>query len=205
LWQTKVTDSGAAKLKRAIVGLDINLGSMLDLEPKKIAKAEPKKDDKKPAAKAEEKKADNKKEEKKAEAKKEEKKPEPAKDAKTADEVAMLLKARIAVAEKAYHEAWEELGRTQRFGNVLILVGKPEDVYTWSVRLLQAQRDLSSKYEEQIAALEAHLKRMTELQKRVKMAVKDLLQPKAESEAEWYRLEAQLWMVQSKAKQLKAK
>ncbi|HZV07109.1 MAG TPA: hypothetical protein VE999_18655 [Gemmataceae bacterium] len=205
VWQTKVTDSGAARLKQAVPVVDINRGSMLDLEPKKLAKAEPKKDDKKAAPKKEEKKADTKKEDKKAEAKKEEKKPEPAKDTKAAEEVTALLKARVAVAEKAYHEAWEELGRTQRFGNVLILVGKPEDVYTWSVRLLQAQRDLSSKYEEQIAALEAHLKRMTDLQKRVKMVNKDLLQPKAESETEWYRLEAQLWLAQAKAKQPKVK
>src|SRR5262249_35225505 len=135
LWQTKVTESGAAKLKQAITGVDVNLGSMLEVEPQKIAKAEPKKDDKKAPPKKEEKKAETKKEEKKTEVKKEEKKPEPTKDAQAADEVATLLKARLAVAEKAYHEAWEELGRTQRFGNVLILVGKPEDVYTWSVRL----------------------------------------------------------------------
>jgi hypothetical protein len=56
-----------------------------------------------------------------------------------------------------------------------------------------------------MAALEAHLKRMTDLQKRVKMVSKDLLQPKAESETEWYRLEAQLWSAQAKAKQPKAK
>jgi hypothetical protein len=46
---------------------------------------------------------------------------------------------------------------------------------------------------------------MTELQKRVKMVSKELLQPKEESEVEWYRLEGQLWLVQAKAKQVKAK
>jgi len=102
------------------------------------------------------------------------------------------------VAEKVCCESWERLGRTQKFGNVLVLVGKPEDVYTWSVRWLTAQRDLSSKPEERITALEAHLKRMTELQNRIKSLNKDLLQPRAEAEAEWYRLEAQLWVAKEK-------
>lgn len=208
VWQTKVTESGAAKLKQAIPGVDVNLGFKLEPEPKIVAKADPKKDDKKPAPKKEEKKTEAKKDDKKdkkAEAKKEEKKPAPVKDTKTADEVTAILKARVALAEKAYHESWEELGRTQRVGNVLILAGKPEDVYTWSVRWVRALGDLGPKHEEQIAALEAHLKRMTELHKRVKMLSKDLLQPRAESEAEWYRLEAQLWLTQAKAKQANAK
>jgi len=41
---------------------------------------------------------------------------------------------------------------------------------------------------------------MTELQKRVKSISKDLLQPRMESEAEWYRLEAQLWLAKEKAR-----
>jgi len=182
-------------------------------EPKVVAKTETKKEEKKaepktvakaPEPKKEVKKTEPtvvaKKDDKKPEAKTEVKKPEPAKETKPADAVMAFHKARIAVAEKAYHEAWEEFGRTQRIGNVLVLTGKPEDIYTWSVRLLQAQRDLSSKHEEHVAALEAHLKRMTELQNRVKTVGKDLLSPRAESEAEWYRLEAQLWLAKEKAK-----
>ncbi len=205
VWQTKVTEAGAEKLKKTIPGLDVNLGFKLEPEPTKIAKADPKKDSAKSDTKKEEKKAEVKKEDKKdkKEAKKEDKKSEPKKETKTADEVAAIAKTRVALAEKAYHEAWEELGRTQRVGNVLILAGKPEDVYTWSVRWLRALRDLGTKPQEQIAALEDHLKRMTELQKRVKMLGKDLLQPRAESEVEWYRLEAQLWL--AKAKQANAK
>ncbi|HTU92802.1 MAG TPA: hypothetical protein VMF69_22160 [Gemmataceae bacterium] len=227
VWQTKVTDAGAAKLKKAIPGVDINLGFkeepiVAKKEEKKpenkiaVKKTEPKKEEKKPEPKAVAKKPEPKKEEKKPEpkivAKRDDKKPdpnievkkpEPPKDTKAAEEMTALLKARVALAEKAYHESWEEFGRTQRIGNVLVLVGKPEDVYAWSVRWLKAQRDRSSKQEEQVAALEDHLKRMTELQKRVKLVAKDLLSPRAESDAEWYRLEAQLWL--AKAKQAKAK
>jgi hypothetical protein len=199
VWQTKVTEAGAAQLKKAIPGLDVNLGFKDEPEPPKIAKkTESKKDEKKAVAKKDEPK---KAEAKKAEAKKDEpkkvQKPEPAKDPKAADEVTAIVKARAALAEKAYREAWEDLGRTQKFGNVLILVGKPEDVYNWSVRWLKAQREMSSKHEDQIAALKAHLNRMMELQKRVK-ASKELLQRGAEDDAAWYLLEAQLWLARDK-------
>jgi hypothetical protein len=228
VWQTKVTEAGAAKLKKAIPGVDINLGIKDEPQPVIVAKKpEPKKEEKKseptavakkPEPKKEEKKSEPtavakkpepKKEEKKSEptaiakkneTKTEEKKTGPAKEPKTADDTAAVLKARIMVAEKGYHEAWEDFGRTQRFGNVLILVGKPEDVYTWSIRWLKAQRDLGAKHEDHVAALEAHLKRMIELQNRVKQVSKDLLPPRAELEAEWYRLEAQLWLAKEKAR-----
>jgi hypothetical protein len=222
VWQTKVTEAGAAKLKKVIPGVDVNRGYEEKPEPKKEEKkAEPKKDDKKPEAKKEEKKAEPKKEEKKPEAKKEEKKaelkkeekkpepkkeekkPEPAKDANAAADIPALLKARAAVAEKAYRAAFEGLTRTKRIGNVLVQITQnPEDVYTWSVRWLQAQRDLSAKPEDQVAALEAHLKRMTELKEKIQTLSRDLMPLPRVDEAEWYRLEAQLWL--AKAKQAKA-
>jgi hypothetical protein len=199
VWQTKVTEAGAAKLKKAIPSADVNLGFEEKPQPKKEEKKpEPKKEEKKPEPKKEEKKPEPKKDEKK------DKKPEPAKDTKTADEVTALLKARAAVAERAYRAASEGLTRTKKLGNVLILVTeKPEDVYIWSVRWLQAQRDLSPKHEDQVVALEAHLQRMTELKKQIQMLSRDLLLPVKVDEAEWYRLEAELWL--AKAKQAKAK
>jgi hypothetical protein len=224
VWQTKVTDAGAAKLKQTIPGVDINMGIKDEppatiiakkeekkAEPKTVAKAEPKKEEKKAepkaVAKAEPKKEVKKeptvvakKDDKKPEAKTEVKKPEPAKEAKAADEMTMLHKTRVALAEKGYNVALETLTRTQRAGNVLVYVGQPDDVYTWSVRWLQAQRDLSTKHEEHVAALEAHLKRMTELKQKVKELSRDLIPPIKADEAEWYRLEAQLWLSKEKAK-----
>jgi hypothetical protein len=199
VWQTKVTDAGAAKLKKAIPGLDVNLGFKLEPEPTKIAKAEPKKDDKKAKS------PETKKEEKKAEAKK----PEPKKESNVADEMTTLLKARVAAAEKAYRGAFEGLTQTKRVGNVLIQVTEnPEEIYTWSVRWLQAKQDLSSKHEDQVAALEDHLKRMTELQKKIKDVSRDVMPSYMLDRAEWYRLEAQLWLAkakQPKVNQVKAK
>ena len=221
VWQTKVTEAGAAKLKKAIPTVDVNRGYEEKPEPKKEekkpeAKKEEKKVEKKPEAKKEEKKPEAKKEEKKPEPKKEEKKPEPKKDEKkdkkpeptqnanTAADMPALLKARVALAEKAYRAAFEGLTRTKRIGNVLIQeTERPEEVYVWSVRWLQAQRDLSAKPEDRIAALEAHLKRMMELKKQVEMLSRDLMPLPRVDEAEWYRLEAQLWL--AKAKQAKTK
>jgi hypothetical protein len=210
VWDTKVTAAGAEKLKKAIAGLDVNLGIEDKPEPKKEEKKpEAKKEEKKPEPKKEEKKKpEPKKEEKKPEPKKEEKKdkkPEAAKDAtKTVEEMATILKARAALAEKAHRAALEGLTRTKRVGNVLMQVTeKPEEIYIWSVRWLQAERDLNPKREDQIAALEAHLKRMTELKKAVESSSKDLMPPIRVDEAEWYRLEAQLWL--TKAKQEKDK
>jgi hypothetical protein len=192
VWQTKVTEAGAAKLKKAVAGVDVNRGFE--------EKAEVKKEEKKVVAKKDDKKEEAKKAEQKVE------KLQPAKEPKAADEVPVLLKARAAAAEKAYRSALEGLTRTQKVGNVLIQITEsPEEVYVWSVRWLEAQRDLSPKHEDHLAALEAHLQRMTELQKRIKALARDVVPRIKEDEAEWYRLEAQLWLAKAKAQPAKAK
>ncbi len=207
VWQTKVTEAGATKLKNTIPGLDVNLGFKEEpiVAKKEEKKAEPKAVAKAPEPKKEAKKPEPKNDVKKSEPKTEVKKPEPPKDAKSGAEVTALLKSRVTLAEKAYQATLESLGRTQRAGNVLIYVGHPEDVYAWSVRWLQAKRDLSPKHEDQLAALEAHLKRMTELKEKVTSLSRDLLPPIKLEEAEWYRLEAQLWLTKAKAKVVSAK
>ncbi len=82
LWQTKVTPAGVAKLKKAVPGVDVNLGADLD-KPVEVAKPDAKPaGEKKPAdKKTDAKPADKKPDEKKADAKPAEKKP----DAKPAD------------------------------------------------------------------------------------------------------------------------
>jgi outer membrane biosynthesis protein TonB len=211
VWQTKVSEAGAAKLKKAIPGLDVNLGFKEEpiIAKKEEKKPEPKvvakKEEKKPEPKVVAKKPEPKNDVKKPEAKVEVKKPEPAKQAKTTEEVTALLKARVELAEKTYRGVFEGLTRTKKVGTVLVLVTEdPEEVYTWSVRWLQAQRDLSPKQEDQIAALAAHLKRMTELKEVVKNLTRDLFPRIKEDEAEWYRLEAQIWLAKEKAKQATA-
>ncbi len=125
---------------------------------------------------------------------------EPDRTPKPADEITALRKARVALAQKGYEAAVPAVRQTQRVGNVLVQVGKPEEVYRWSVRWLQAERELSPKKADQVAALEAHLKRMTELEKMIKALSLDLLPKQVMLDGEWYRLEAQLWLAEAKAR-----
>ena len=70
LWQTKVTEGGAAKLKKVLPKVDVNLGLEAEKPPEK------------PAEKPAEKPKDKPKDEKKPDKPKEEKKPDPKKDEK---------------------------------------------------------------------------------------------------------------------------
>lgn len=88
----------------------------------------------------------------------------------------------------------------RRNGNTITNLGNPEEVYTWSVRLLNAQLDMSDKRDEHIAALEEHIQRMNELQKKVTAMAPDLLQGWTKSAAEWYLAEAELRLAKEKAK-----
>lgn len=129
-----------------------------------------------------------------------------AKGAAAEDETTVLLQESAAIAEKAYRAEFEGLTKTRRIGGVLVQVTRsPEEVYTWSVRWLKAQQELSAKPEDQIAALEAHLERMGELKATVKQLVADLLPPVKTDEAEFYRLEAELWLARAKSKRAAAR
>jgi uncharacterized protein (TIGR03067 family) len=106
-----------------------------------------------------------------------------------------LLKTRLEAAQKAYDAAMESLQQTRRTDGVLAPVSNPEEVYTWSVRRLCAQRDMSGNTEDQIAALQNHLNRMKELQQRVaKLHEGGLISAMGPPSAAWYVAEAELWL-----------
>ena len=68
-------------------------------------------------------------------------------------------------------------------------------VYTWSVRWLDAQRELPLKGKALAAAAQAHLERMTALTAQVGAAVDRGAAPAADREAAaYYQLEAELWV-----------
>jgi HlyD family secretion protein len=126
--------------------------------------------------------------------------------AEPADEITKLLLARARAAEKAYRDEFAGLTQTRRMGNTLVPVTRgPEDVYLWSVRWLKAQQQLSPKPEDQAAALQEHLKRMTELKETVNKLSRDLLPRFKEDEVEVYRLEAELWLAKAKRNRLNAR
>lgn len=116
----------------------------------------------------------------------------PAPENKDSEEVQKLKKARAEAAKATYEARWEEykVGR-----------GFLEPVCDWSRRWLEAERDMSTKKEEQLAALEAHLKRLKELEEMVtasfeagRTAIGNV------TAARYHRIEAELWLAQAKGK-----
>jgi RNA polymerase sigma factor (sigma-70 family) len=69
---------------------------------------------------------------------------------------AALRKARFAAARKAFDKVWAQY----RLG-----LRDEEQVYCWSVRVLEAERAVAAKKAERVTALERHLSRMKELEK----------------------------------------
>jgi hypothetical protein len=125
------------------------------------------------------------------------------KEPKKADALPALLKARLDAAKKGYGEASGALTEVKRPGDGINLqvVRMGEACSVWSVRWLNAQRDMSDKKDEQIAALEAHLKRMKDLQKKLNALAQGGLVPQLDiTAAAWYVAEAEVWLEKEKAK-----
>jgi hypothetical protein len=104
-----------------------------------------------------------------------------------------LLAERIATSRQAL----DVIERRRNDG----VVSKPETVYRWSRRLMEAERALADKKDSQISALEAHLQRMQEMEDRAKaqhlsgqLSLLDYL------EAQANRQEAQAWLIELEAK-----
>jgi hypothetical protein len=71
----------------------------------------------------------------------------------------------------------------------------------WSLRWMEAQRDLSRKKKEQFTAVEAHVKRMRELEKMgERMGKKGLLSASEVSAVTFYRLDAEKLLLKAKKK-----
>ncbi len=87
-----------------------------------------------------------------------------ASDQENAAGLAALAKARVNHARKVYEGVMQAMPQTRQSRGEVVPSGRPEDAYLWSVRWLNAQRDMSSDKEGQVTALEGHLARMKELQ-----------------------------------------
>jgi hypothetical protein len=112
-----------------------------------------------------------------------------------------LAKTRTDAARRAYDEAMKLLKQVRVSGEFLIPEGKPGDVYSWSVRWLNAQRDMGSEKADQIAALEDHLKRMKALQQLVSgLSKTPVVSPLDSLAAEYYRAESEFWLAQERAR-----
>jgi len=101
---------------------------------------------------------------------------------------ATFAQAKLEAARATFETLWSQRG----FRNV-------EAPYQWSCRWLEAQRLLSDKKEDQIAALDAHAERMDKLEQLAKELYRDRLTTVDQvSAAAYYRAEAAAWCAQAR-------
>ena len=99
-----------------------------------------------------------------------------------------LAEARLKAARQAY----EQLVKTIGFGTVDF-----ETLHTWSRRILDAQTEAAPR--ERVAALEAHLARMRDLEKMAGERYKTgNASPADVTATEYYRIEAETWLAQAR-------
>jgi hypothetical protein len=106
---------------------------------------------------------------------------------------AKLALVKRDAARKTYEAVWKN--------NREALVPFVEIAYRWSRRWLEAERELSEKKADQIAALQAHWNRMKDLEKITLERFRAKVVPVEEaSAAEFYSLEAEIWLKQEREK-----
>ncbi len=140
------------------------------------------------------------------------KKTEIAENAQPKNEaVTKVLKAQLQAAKKAQLAAVNKMV-VKEVGGLQTLVNSnhpnAEEAYTWSVRWLHAQRDLSETNDERIAAYADHHKRMQELQETFTALIGDgkggfitrADSAVAAPAVQWYRAEAELWLLKERGK-----
>jgi RNA polymerase sigma factor (sigma-70 family) len=104
-----------------------------------------------------------------------------------------LLKERLTTA----HE--EALGRYQQF---LAGRGTMDALLGASLRLLDAEKELSDKKDDQVAALQRHLRRMKEMEKILEAMFQAGRASQADyAQAKSYRLQAEIWLEKAKEKE----
>ncbi|OAI54525.1 hypothetical protein AYO44_14780 [Planctomycetaceae bacterium SCGC AG-212-F19] len=102
-----------------------------------------------------------------------------------------LAKTRLEAARKAYGLVWQNYQEG--------LWSSAEDIYRWSSRWMEAERALATQKAQHVAACEAHFDRMRRLEKlvrdnyRVRVTTITVV-----SAAEYYAVEAEVWLAQVK-------
>ena len=103
-------------------------------------------------------------------------------------------KARRDAAKHVYESSWKR--QSQSSGEFAPGI---EYFHDWSVRWLQAARDLSAAQADQIEAIEGHLKRMQAWRDLIAVNVRDGTAPRYEaSTGEFFVLEAEDWLAAAK-------
>jgi hypothetical protein len=97
-------------------------------------------------------------------------------------------------ARLAYEAAWA------KFKPFDLSKGDGEDVYRWSRRWMEAERDLARGRSARAAALRRHFERMKELEGEVQMYARGTIPFQPLAATRYYRAEAERWLAEEKAK-----
>jgi hypothetical protein len=106
-------------------------------------------------------------------------------------------KARAEAARKVYETLLE---RYRRDGGFQL---DPEKLYLWSRRWMEAEREVGTERAERVATVEKHLERMKKWEQMVEAARRQGLTftEGDVAAAQFYRLEAEAWLAQEKARE----
>jgi hypothetical protein len=103
-------------------------------------------------------------------------------------------RARLNAARNVYNGMIEQARTSYRLAD-------SEQLYLWSRRWMDAERDLATKEADRFAAVEGHFDRMKKWEEFTREAVrKGFAAPIDLTAQEFYRLEAEQWLARAKAK-----
>jgi hypothetical protein len=113
-------------------------------------------------------------------------------DDEKAKALARLSKQKLDSARKTYEVLWSDYREGFRISD--------DTLYRWSLRWLEAERQLYKQPADQIVALKEHRDRMVELEKLIQR-VRQVRQATINevSATEFYRTEADIWLMQANA------
>lgn len=114
-----------------------------------------------------------------------------APDAEPAATLARLATQRRDAARKTYELMWANY-RDRRVAD--------EVLYRWSLRWLEAEKQLSDRQADQAAACKGHFERMRELERLIRNIQRTgQITIDEVSASEYYRVEAEMWLLQARA------
>jgi hypothetical protein len=107
------------------------------------------------------------------------------------EDLERLQKIKAAAARRTYEVTWKNYREGRRVN--------PETLYWWSRRWLEADRDLSDKKADQLAAYRSHWERMREWERLVRDLQRANVTTVDEvSAVEFYRAEAEIWLIKAR-------
>jgi hypothetical protein len=113
-----------------------------------------------------------------------------ADQAPASNKLTKLRKAKVEAARETYQVIW----KNYKDG----LVPAVEFPYRWSRRWLEAEREMSDGKADQVAACKSHLERMRDMERIERELRRSRLNPVNEfTAAEFYRVEAEIWLAQA--------